>query len=637
MLSVIDLIIVAVFVLYSVSNGLRSRKKASRNLEEYFLAGHSVSGWRAGVSMAATQYAADTPLVFIGLIATGGLFLVWRVWIYGIAFLIMGFVFALGWRRARVLTDAEFAQIRYSGSGVLTLRCVKALYYGTFVNCIALSFVLTAAVRFAEVFLLWHLWLSPEVYQVPYSLVQSLGLSLGGGLSGLSVDIADTNNLISVFLIVAFTLLYSTTGGLRSVIATDLVQFGLAMLGSILYAWFVLDHLGGLQGLRDRLVDTYGAELAAEMSSFSALHLESLLPFLAIIALQWLFQMNSDGTGYLAQRSMACYSDRQARIAAFTFTWLQVLARSLVWILVALGLLVIYPFEPAQMNAGTDAFIVARELSFVTGIEDLLPAGVRGIMLTGVLAALASTIDTHLNWGASYWSNDLYKALICEKWWKRQPGSRELVAVARLSTLLILAITLMIMSQVGSILEAWKLLLLFGAGMGSVLVLRWLWEEINLYSEIAAMVASLFAGLILLQTFPEDSQEWIRLAVMALVSTLATVGITWITPKTDPEVLDKFYRQVSPMGWWGRTSVRCGLDDGAAAKTRLVRALRLTFLCSATLFLMLVGMGRLLVEPGVQSAALALVAISLLLVPTWWRGVFGGKGDEREELQRGDT
>ena len=171
LLQVIDLFIVAVFVVYSISNGLRSRKKASRSLEEYFLAGRSVSGWRAGVSMAATQYAADTPLVFVGLIATGGLFLVWRLWIYGIAFLIMGFVFASGWRRARVLTDAELAEIRYSGAGVLGLRCVKALYYGTVINCIALSFVLIAAVRYAEVFLLWHQWLSPEIYQVPLYII----------------------------------------------------------------------------------------------------------------------------------------------------------------------------------------------------------------------------------------------------------------------------------------------------------------------------------------------------------------------------------------------------------------------------------------------------------------------------------
>ena len=127
----IDLFIVLAFVIYAITSGLRARKKASENLQEYFLAGKTLTGWRAGFSMAATQFAADTPLLVMGLIATGGIFLVWRLWIYGIAFLMMGFIFSATWRRAGVLTDAELTEVRYSGKGVLPLRVLKAVYYGT--------------------------------------------------------------------------------------------------------------------------------------------------------------------------------------------------------------------------------------------------------------------------------------------------------------------------------------------------------------------------------------------------------------------------------------------------------------------------------------------------------------------------
>ena len=105
----LDLLIVSAFILYSISNGFRNRSQASRNLEEYFLAGRSIQGWRAGVSLAATQFAADTPLLVTGLIATGGIFMLWRLWIYGLGFLMIGFLLGRGWRRARVLTDAEAA------------------------------------------------------------------------------------------------------------------------------------------------------------------------------------------------------------------------------------------------------------------------------------------------------------------------------------------------------------------------------------------------------------------------------------------------------------------------------------------------------------------------------------------------
>ena len=99
------------------------------------------------MSMAATQFAADTPLLVAGLIAAGGIFELWRLWIYALAFLLMGFVLGPAWRRARVLTDAELTQLRYSARGALTLRALKAVYYGTVINCVVMAFVLVAATR----------------------------------------------------------------------------------------------------------------------------------------------------------------------------------------------------------------------------------------------------------------------------------------------------------------------------------------------------------------------------------------------------------------------------------------------------------------------------------------------------------
>ena len=127
----IDLTLVLVFVLLSIGAGLAARRSASRSLDDYFLAGRPVAGWRAGLSMAATQYAADTPLLVAGLVAVGGIYSLWQLWVYGLAFLLLGFVLGGAWRRAGVLTDAELTAIRYSGRGVLALRVFKALYYGT--------------------------------------------------------------------------------------------------------------------------------------------------------------------------------------------------------------------------------------------------------------------------------------------------------------------------------------------------------------------------------------------------------------------------------------------------------------------------------------------------------------------------
>jgi len=105
----IDLIIVLAFVVYSISNGFHNQSKASENLEEYFLAGRSVKGWRAGFSLAATQFTADTPLLVVGLIATGGIFKLWRLWIYGLGFLMIGFLLGRPAVRHRPRIDDFFS------------------------------------------------------------------------------------------------------------------------------------------------------------------------------------------------------------------------------------------------------------------------------------------------------------------------------------------------------------------------------------------------------------------------------------------------------------------------------------------------------------------------------------------------
>ncbi len=626
----LDLLIVFAFVLYGLASGIRARDKASQSLDEYFLAGRTIKGWKAGFSMGATQFAADTPLLVTGLVATAGVFALWRLWIYGLAFLLMAFVFAVGWRRAGVLTDAELTRVRYSGKGVTPLRLLKAIYYGTVINCVVLAMVLVAAIRIAEVFLPWHDWLPAGLYQPIVQFVSASGLQLGESITGLTPAMMSANNLISILLILAFTAMYSITGGLRAVVQTDVVQFSLAMIGTLLYAWFVVDAAGGLGGLTDRLVELYGAEQAGRMLSFAppADAGEALMPFLVIVGLQWFFQMNADGTGYLAQRSMACPTDRDARIAALVFAWLQIFLRSLFWLAIAIGLLVLYPFTPG--DAAGEGFTAAREALFVQGIEELLPPGVRGLMLVGLLAALASTVDTHLNWGASYWSNDVYGGVFAPHVLKRKASGRELVLVARLSNVLILVLAMIVMANLGSIQTAWFISLLFGAGMGSVLVLRWLWERINLYAELTAMAVSLITAPLLLYYLGTDPDtEWMRLGIMALTTTTAAILVTFITPATDHATLKRFYRRVRPFGFWRHAA---GLNGVAASIPLRALGIRLgaVAVTAVSLFCLLIGVGRWLfpAPSGNAWVGWGCLAVGLLLIPVWLRIAIGRQFDD---------
>lgn len=609
----IDLFLVLAFVVYSVAVGFRARRKASRDLRNYFLAGGEVAGWKAGLSMAATQYAADTPLLATGLVATGGIYLLWRFWIYGFGYLLLAFVFAECWRRARVLTDAELTELRYSGRGVLILRTLKALYYGTVVNCFFLAMVLIAAVRIAEVFLPWHEWMPRSMYNGILTLVQSTNWTLGSSVTGLSPDYAAANGLISILLIVAFVLLYSATGGLRAVVATDVMQFMFMTVGTVVYAIMVVVEVGGVNEFGSRMLELYGQARSEELLALIPSSHHVLLPFLILLGLQGLFWISSDGTGYLAQRSMACRSDHDARLAGVIFSWVQILLRSLVWLIIGVGLLVVYPFTPEE--AAAEGFAAARELTFVTGIKDLLPVGLRGVMITGLLAALASTVDTHLNWGASYWSNDLYDRLICRAWMNRKPRGRELVWVARLSNGVILVLALLIMVNMGSIQATWFISLVFGAGIGGVLMLRWLWDRINLYSEIAAIATSLVAAPLILTTV---ETEWIRLSMIVVASMVAAVGVTFVTPATDRKILQRFYSQVRPMGWWKKAG-----DDRNQSVRTLGRRLKWTLFMTASLFLILIGLVRVCIPlPWISNLwGWGALLSGVMLTPLWWRAL----------------
>jgi Na+/proline symporter len=554
--------------------------------------------------MAATQFAADTPLLVTGLIATAGIFSLWRLWIYALAFLLLGFLLAGAWRKAGVLTDAELAELRYGGQLATVLRTAKALYFGIAFNCTVVAMVLFASAAIAEPFLRWDEWLPAPFFGGLVELLRSTGIPLSA------------SSLLSLLVVVSVTTLYSTTGGLRAVVNTDVVQFAVAIIASLIYAVVLVRLVGGLGELAPRLEVLYGPVWTSEALAFTPTRArEAGWVVLGTIAIQWIAQMNADGTGYLAQRTMACRSDRDARNAALVFVVAQVLVRSLIWIPIGLALLVLFPMDVTGVDA---ASVAARERTFVEGISLHLPGGVRGLMLTGMLAALASTLDSHLNWGASYWTNDLYKRLICQAWRGREPSGRELVWVARASNLLILALSIAILTQLTSIESAWKTSLLLGAGMGGPLLLRWLWWRMTAGAELAAIVVSSVLAPALLWSVDDEGA---RMLLVTLAATGAAIGVSLASRAEPSDRLCDFYRRVRPPGFWGPVALACG-DSPKRGVENLRRGALATAGVSLAVFCVLVGVGSwLFCSPaptwfpwrGPWIAGLLVVAVALLV------------------------
>jgi SSS family solute:Na+ symporter len=591
----LDASIIIAFVVYALSSGFRNRKQASQNLEEYFLAGRSLPGWKAGLSMSATQFAADTPLLVTGVIALSGIFGLWQMWVYGLSFLMMGFLLSESWRRVGVITDAELTEVRYGAKPAAVLRIIKAFYFGTIFNCTVLAWVFFAAAKIAEPFLPWHDWLPRWFLQPFVDLVTAVGIPLSLLPPGdPNVWIHSASNLFSIIAILVITTFYSTTGGLRSVVATDVGQIGLMLLGTLLYAFFAVSHAGGLGAITDKLHTMFasggpGGITPSQIIAFTPDHAkDASISILALYALQWLIQLNSDGTGYLAQRSMACSSPRESKKAAVVFTFTQILVRSLLWLPLGTALLVIFP---PDLSMSGELLQADREGTFVRGMSMLLPMGVKGLMVTGMLAALASTVDTHINWGSSYWTNDIFKRFVFQAMLGREPSGNLLVWVARGSNLLIILIALVIMTQLTSINQAWQTSLLLGAGMGVVLVLRWLWWRMNAWAEIAAIAVSVVAAPLLLIHVDDTAT---RLLAIAIISTVAALIAIVVAGPEDKERLKDFYKRARPPGFWGPIAKACGEKDDDGRK-ELSRSLGAVFASGLSVFSLLTGIGSWLV------------------------------------------
>jgi Na+/proline symporter len=248
--------------------------------------------------------------------------------------------------------------------------------------------------------------------------------------------------------------------------------------------------------------------------------------------------------------------------------------------------------------------------TFVRGIETLLPPGARGLMLVGMLAALASTLDTHLNWGASYLANDLYARLWCRGLRRREASPRELVWIARLASPLLVAISLALMTVLGSIQAAWHATLLLGAGLGVPLLLRWLWWRVNAWGELAAIAASALAAPLLAAFVAEEAR---RLLAAAAIGTAASLVASLATPPEASERLEAFFERARPPGFWKRSE----------ARRALARRLRALAAATGTLYATLLGCGTwLLGAPaplGLGRAAwvAGCLGLALALLPAW--------------------
>jgi SSS family solute:Na+ symporter len=572
-LTAIDWAIVVGYFALSTLIGFIFTKRGGESLEEYFLSGRQVPWWLAGAAMVATTFAADTPLVVTGLVATKGVAGNWLWWNMVMSGMLTVFFFARLWRRARVMTDVEFAEIRYSGKPAAFLRGFRALYLGIAVNLIIMGWVTRAMIKILTI---------------------SLGIS----------------PYLAVGICFVITVAYAVAAGLWAVLWTDLIQFVIKMSAVIVLAIYAVNKVGGMDSLIAGVSKHFGSETAAlsvlpVRATPNGLEAYAWMPLLALavfLSMQWWAAYypgaEPGGGGYVAQRIFSAKTERDGVLATLFFQVAHYALRPWPWIITGLATVILYPT------------LQDKESGYVHAFVDLLPTPWRGFMLAGFAAAYMSTIGTHLNWGASYLVNDFYKRFV-----KKDAPDKHYVNVGRAATILLFLASIIVTSQLSSVEKAWKFLLAMGAGTGLVLILRWYWWRISAWSEISAMIVSFLASLVFMNVVPPrfaagdpNADAWIMIGTVA-VTTVTWVLATFLTKPEPDSVLDSFYRRVRPGGpGWRRVSERLGygresIPGGALAWTNWIAGIVAVY---CTLF----GLGKLIF--GQLGMGLGLLAVAVV-------------------------
>jgi solute:Na+ symporter, SSS family len=591
-LTTLDWSVIAVYFVLVLAIGAAVSRRAGRDPAQYFLSGRDLPWWLLGISMVATTFSTDTPNLVTDIVRQNGVAGNWAWWAFLLTGMLTVFVYAKLWRRAGVLTDLEFYEIRYGGKPAAFLRGFRAVYLGVFFNVLIMAGVTLAAIKIAGVLLGLEPWQT---------------VLLAGGV----------------------TVVFSTMGGFRGVVLTDLLLFVTAMGGSIAVAVVALGlpEVGGLEGL------LANPGVSGSLSLLPSFQDRELLVTLLVIPLAvqwwsvWYPGAEPGGGGYVAQRMLAARNESEATAATLLFNAAHYALRPWPWILVALASMIVFPTLDSLREAFPDVnpAILGHDMAYAAMLT-FLPAGVLGIVAASLAAAYMSTISTHLNWGSSYVVNDVWARFV-----NPSASEREQVRVGRVSTVVLMVLASLFALWLDTALQAFQILLQVGAGTGLLFILRWFWWRINAWSELTAMVVSLvvalwfqFAHAAVLPGL--ELGDSARLVIGVAITTVAWVTVTFATRPTDERVLRRFLAVARPGGpGWKKVVAEADAAgepiDGADAPWNVPAGILAMVAGTTAVYGTLAMTGMLLYGEYAQAgvAAVLVVAAVVALVRLWPR------------------
>ncbi|MFZ1704608.1 MAG: sodium:solute symporter family protein [Saprospiraceae bacterium] len=586
-LAFVDWMIILLFFAITMIIGIWVARKSNNSSEDFFLGSRKMPWWLLGVSMVATTFSADTPNLVTDIVRGNGVSGNWAWWAFLLTGMLTVFVYARLWRRSGISTDLEFYELRYSGKEAKFLRAFRAIYLGVFFNVLIMATVILAGIKIGSVML----QLSP---------------------------------LQTVLIISIITVIYSAIGGFKGVIYTDFVQFCIAMIGMVMACYYILDlpEIGGLQRLLSHENVQGKISFLPDFNDKNALITLLIIPLAVQWWSVWYPGAEPGGGGYIAQRMLSAKDEKSAIKATLFFNVAHYALRPWPWILIALASLIIFPevSDIQKMFPYIDSSIVKNDLAF-SAMLTYLPVGLTGLVIAALIAALMSTISTHLNWGSSYIVYDFYK-----RFYNPYAEERTLVNVGRISTVLLMLLSAIFALYLSNALQAFQILLQIGAGTGLIFILRWFWWRVNAMAEIVAMIVSFVVAVFMELYIQNALLDYEKLLIGISITTIAWVVTTLLTKPTDEDVLIRFIQTIKPyrFGWEkiiARGKEKGMLDHGYQPTGVLQNDVLNMFLGCVLVYSLLFGTGFILYADYMFASVAVVVAFisGFIMYKNWTR------------------
>lgn len=543
-MSALDWTILVLYCGVILAVSLYFRARASRSVEDYFLADRNLPWWIIGFSDVAGYTGGGQGFMMVFFVSGfAGLWLMaWVSWIIWMP--LVAILWARWWRRLGVLTTGEFIERRYGGRRALAYRNVYAFY-----ACIV-----------------WGL------------------TALGYGTAWMAATISPVLGWTPAKVLLVFgalTIAYSLVSGLLAVAYNDVLQFVLLMVGNTIFGYLLLHKAGGFAAVWHRIDALRGGQFLNPLPGGDVL---APMTLIALIV-QGLFFAGSPfaGEGWTAQRYMAARSEIHAILGQMLNGVLALIVRLIPFILLGLAAAALYPLATVKAPAAMWGDMV----------REFAPAGLFGLLLVSCLAGYMASISSIGNWAASYLMNDVYR-----RSFRPNAPNRELVLMSRVFSGILLAVAFACGALIDAKqLEKWVLFINSSLVVFSLPLawLKWFWWRLNAVGDMVGILGGFPAGYLvwfgsdavlpqslrnwLLTHFGWNCNDlipafsnldrfpfWMGFGILFLLGWLFIVTATLLTRPEPFEILRSFYVAARPIGWWG--PVRRSLTEEQRAVIR---------------------------------------------------------------------